>query len=156
MIFGAWHATTRTMINDDGSTWTTSTYYLDTAWSYSLFAVFSAAYVIPMWRLRGATLGQRLLGLRVFRASEPALLTWPRAAIRWLGLYGWAFVGIGSADYGVLQSGVEVWIPVLLVTEVRNIRNQGIHDRLANSLVVGPGGGCLRPGPDRPAIHLGA
>jgi len=138
VILGAWHATIRTMVNDDGSTWTTSTYYLDTVWSYSLFAVVSAVYAIPMWRLRGAMLGQRLLGLRVFSETGPEPLTWPRAAIRWLALYGWAFVGIGSAGNGVLDFGVEVWLLVLLVSEVRNVRNQGIHDRLSNSLVVGP------------------
>ncbi len=76
LVLGGWHATTRTMINDDGSTWTASTYYLDGAWSYSLLALFSAIYAIPMWRASGATVGQRLLGLRVVDVSGPEPLSW--------------------------------------------------------------------------------
>jgi uncharacterized RDD family membrane protein YckC len=136
VVLGAWHPTTRTMINDDGSTWTASTYYLDPAWSYSLLAVLSAIYVIPMWRSRGATLGQQLLGLRVVDEAEPKFLTWPRAAVRWLALFGWAFVGIASDLANVLTVAVALWLVALLASQMRDDGRQGVQDRLALSLVV--------------------
>jgi len=138
VILGGWHETTRTMINDDGSTWTASTYYLDPVWSYSLLALFSAAYAIPMWRMRGATVGQRLLGLRVVDANGPELLSRPRAVVRWLALFGWAFVGVASDLANVLTVVAALWVVGLLVSQMRDDGRQGFHDRLARSLVVRP------------------
>ena len=63
--------------------------------SYSLLAFFWA-WAIPLWKMRGATPAQRLLGLRVLDETEPNLLSWPRAAIRWVLLYGWTLVGVAS------------------------------------------------------------
>ncbi|HEY1169502.1 MAG TPA: RDD family protein [Candidatus Limnocylindrales bacterium] len=136
VVLGGWHATTRTMINDDGSTWTASTYYLDPVWSYSLLALFSAIYAIPMWRIRGATVGQRLLGLRVVDVSGPELLSWFRAAVRWLALFGWAFVGVASDLANVLTVVAALWLVGLLASQMRDDGRQGVHDRLARSLVV--------------------
>jgi uncharacterized RDD family membrane protein YckC len=141
VVLGGWHPVTRTMTNDDGSTWTVSTYYLDAVWSGSLLAFCSAIYAIPMWRSRGATLGQRLLGLRVLDAAEPRLLSWPRAAMRWFALFGWAFFEIASSINGALTVLIAVWLVVLLVSQMRDYRGQGIHDRLARSVVVGRGQG---------------
>jgi uncharacterized RDD family membrane protein YckC len=115
-IFGAWQPVTRTVTSDDGTIWTAYTYYLDATWSYSLMLFFSA-WAIPLWKMRAATPAQRLLGLRVLDETEPRLLSWPRAAVRWFVLFGWTFVGIASS-------------------EMNGYRNQGLHDRWARSIVV--------------------
>ncbi len=133
---GAWHATTRSMVNDDGSTWTASTYYLDQLWFYTLLAAFSVAYSIVSWRIGGATPAQRLLGLRVLDATEPRLVSWPRSAVRWFALFGWTFVGAASNGTDGLTLAAALWLVVLLISQVGGDGRQGYHDRLARSLVV--------------------
>ena len=137
VVLGGWQPVTRTVTNDDGTIWTAYTYYLDPVWSYSLLALFSA-WAIPMWRMRGATPAQRLLGLRVFDEAEPRLLSWPRAATRWLLLYGWTLVGLASGLTVVPSIVVLLWLVGLLISEMNGYRNQGVHDRRAQSLVVSP------------------
>lgn len=162
LVLGGWHSTTRTMTNDDGSTWTASTYYLDAVWSYSLMAIFSAL-AIPMWRIGGATPVQRLFGLRVYYAAEPKLLSWPRAGTRWLVLYGWTLAGIALAFIVPAIPVLVFWILALFVDTVRHDGDQGLHDRLARSLVVAPRRGlqsawqeweraASRPRPDQPSL----
>ena len=136
VALGAWHATTRSMVNDDGSTWTASTYYLDQLWFYRLLAGFSAAYSIASWRIGGATPAQRLLGLRVLDATEPRLVSWPRSAVRWFALFGWTFVGAASNGTDGLTLAAALWLVVLLISQVGGDGRQGYHDRLARSLVV--------------------
>lgn len=134
-ILGGWQPVTRTVTNDDGTIWTGYTYYLDPLWSYSLLA-FLSAWAIPLWKMRGATPAQRLLGLHVLDETEPNLLSWPRAAIRWFLLYGWTLVGMASNLTAALPLVVLVWVVGLLISEMNGYRNQGLHDRRAGSLVV--------------------
>jgi uncharacterized RDD family membrane protein YckC len=134
-IFGAWQPVTRTVTSDDGTIWTAYTYYLDATWSYSLMLFFSA-WAIPLWKMRAATPAQRLLGLRVLDETEPRLLSWPRAAVRWFVLFGWTFVGIASTLTPYLSIVVLLWIVGLLISEMNGYRNQGLHDRWARSIVV--------------------
>jgi hypothetical protein len=134
-IFGAWQPVTRTVTSDDGTIWTAYTYYLDATWSYSLMLFFSA-WAIPLWKMRGATPGQRLLGLLVLDETEPRLLSWPRAAVRWFLLFGWTLVGIASTLTPYLSIVVLLWIVGLLISEMNGYRNQGLHDRRARSIVV--------------------
>jgi len=68
----------------DGTVVTASGTYLPTLWLELLLAIASAVYAIPLWRLARGTLGQRLLGLRVFGLEVPSALSWRQAAIRWL------------------------------------------------------------------------
>jgi len=136
LALGAWHATTRSMVNDDGSTWTASTYYLDQLWFYALLAGFSAAYSVASWRIGGATPAQRLLGLRVLDATEPRLLSWPRSAVRWFALFGWTFLGAASNGTDGLTLAAALWVVILLLSQVSGDGRQGYHDRLARSLVV--------------------
>ena len=88
--------------------------------------------------MRGATPAQRLLGLRVLDETEPNLLSWPRAAVRWFLLYGWTLVGMASSLTVVLSLVILVWVVGLLISEMNGYQNQGLHDRRAGSLVVGP------------------
>jgi hypothetical protein len=124
-------------VTDDTTIYTANTYYLDPVWSYALMAFFSA-WAIPLWRTLGATPAQRLLGLRVLDQTEPRLLSWPRAAIRWFVLYGWTLAGLASTLSEVFSFVVIVWIVVLLFSEMNGYRNQALHDRYAQSLVVSP------------------
>lgn len=136
-ILGAWQPVTRIFTNEDGTTWTTNTYYLDAIWSCSLMALFTAL-AIPFWAVRGATPAQRLLGLRVLDAGEPRLLSWPRAAARWFLLYGWTFAGIASAWVSAMSLLILIWLFSLLLTQMNGYRNQGFHDLRSHSLVVSP------------------
>lgn len=135
-VLGGWQSRITSMTNDDGSTWTASTYYLNELWTYGLVAVVSAIVAIPMWRIRTATPGQQLLGLRVLDEAEPQRISWSRAAIRWVVLYGWAFAGLATNVNGLFMFAVVGWMIGLFVTEERDSRNQGLHDRLARSVVV--------------------
>ena len=118
-----------------------------------LLVAVDAAYFIGLWRSGGqATLGMRLLQLRVVRAADAATLPLNAAAIRWLALSGVisivAVLPPGASWLGLIGL---VWIVVLLVTTATDRLHQGIHDRWAGSVVVqpAPGGsgaavvGCL-------------
>ena len=120
----------------DGST--TTLYRLPVQWSGALLALFSALYAIPLWRLTRATLGQRLLKLRVIDDGEPEALSWRQAAIRWLILFGWTFPIMGSAVAAltwVFTLVYVAWLVILVLSTWRHARGQGIHDRAARSLV---------------------
>jgi hypothetical protein len=127
------------LMAQDGSTTTETLYPLPALWSGGLIALFSALYAVPLWRLTRATLGQRLLALRVTDVEESGALSWRRAAIRWLLLFGWAFPVIGSGVaaltwvFTLVYAG---WFVVLMLSTWRNVRGQGVHDRAARSLVT--------------------
>ena len=137
-VLGLTAARQLTGMAPDGSTIYSTVYYVPAQWYGSLLALASALYVIPQWRLTRSTLGERLLGLEVVHVEERALLDWPHAAIRWLVLFGWTFTVIGSAISALAWVFVLLfvaWLGVLIVTTWRNPQSQGIHDRLAQSLV---------------------
>lgn len=85
------------------------------AWSLAALALAQVAF----WRYLGATPGMLLLGCQVVGAKSGRRLTLVASALRWLAL--WA--GLACMGIGVL------WI-------FRDARNQGLHDKLAGSLVV--------------------
>jgi hypothetical protein len=78
------------------------------------------------------------LGLRVFDATEPRLLSWPQATVRWIVLYGWVFFGVASVLTVALTAVVGIWQFALLIGLSRDEGHQGRHDRLAHSLVAVP------------------
>lgn len=116
----------------------TTVSYVPTQWYYALIALASALYAIPLWRLNRATLAQHLMDLRVVDVEPPKALSWRQAALRWLILFGWVFPGIGSG-YGAVTWFFTLpfwaWFVILIATAWRDLRGQGIHDRLAGSLV---------------------
>ena len=144
-LFGGVHGVTRSATMDYGSTVSASTYTIEGAWFGSLLSAFSAVYTIPMWKARGATIGQLMFGLRVFDAAGPVRLSWRQASIRWFGLFGWAFIAIPAQTQDLLLLTVIVWLVALVVSTVRNERGQGLHDRFARSLVVNRGEGRYSP-----------
>jgi len=81
----------------------------------------AAAWValVPMWTFLGATPGMLLVGSRVVTAASGRSLTLAQSALRALGLaLGLAVLGIGI-----------LWC-------IRDARHQGLHDKLARTVVV--------------------
>ena len=112
-----------------------------------------AVYIIGLWRSGWqATLGMRLLQLRVVRAADGATLPLNPAVVRWLAVSGVVSIVavLPTAGSWLGLIGL-VWVLVLLVTTATDRLHQGIHDRWAGSVVVqpAPGGsgaavvGCL-------------
>ncbi len=71
------------------------------------------------WTFLAATPGMFLLGCQVLRAGGGGRLSLPRSLVRATGLW----LGLACLGIGVL------WI-------IRDPRNQGLHDKLAGSVVV--------------------
>ena len=134
------------------------TYRPDAAMTTTLLAglvlvAINAVYFIGLWRSGWqATLGMRLLRLRLVGAADGATLPLNAAAIRWLAVSGAlsivAVLPTAASWLGLI--GV-VWVVILLLTTATDRLHQGIHDRWAGSVVVqpAPGGsgaaviGCL-------------
>lgn len=108
----------------------------------ALGTIISAAYFIGTWRrLRGSP-GQRLLRMEIGAEADGATITYRQGVIRWL-LVGLplcleaALVPVvsGSVDALLILSLI-VWYVVLLVSTARNPAKQGLHDRLAHTVVT--------------------
>jgi uncharacterized RDD family membrane protein YckC len=80
--------------------------------------VLSALYYIGMWATSGQTIGKTATGMRIV-SVDGSRLTWGKAIIRYLGYI----------ISGVLLSLGFLWI-------VFDPRRQGLHDKLAGTLVV--------------------
>jgi uncharacterized RDD family membrane protein YckC len=105
--------------------------------------VVDLLYFVGLWTsgLR-ATLGMRLLRLRVLNAATAGSLPINDALLRWLGLTGAiAIIGLvpGIDRYIGLIGGI--WLIVLLVTTGSDRLHQGLHDKWARSVVVQPAPG---------------
>jgi uncharacterized RDD family membrane protein YckC len=104
--------------------------------------VVSAAYFAGSWVVLGASPGQRLLGMRIGAEADGAVLTTGQALARW-GLLGapfgisalltTAFSGLGHALFDL---AVIAWYALLLVTTSRSPTKQGLHDRVARTVVA--------------------
>ncbi len=105
-----------------------------------VLVAIDAAYFIGLWRSGGqATLGMRLIRLRVVRAADAATLPLNAAAVRWLALSGIvSIVAVLPAAGSWLGLVGLVWVVILLLTTATDRLHQGIHDRWAGSVVVQP------------------
>lgn len=106
-----------------------------------LAAAISAVYFVAAWRSLGGSPGQRLLGIRLGN-RDGSRLGLGRASLRWLLLAG-PFPVVGLAALAVGGLGIVLvdvlalsWYVLLLVSVVRSATKQGLHDRLAGSIVV--------------------
>ncbi|HYM82220.1 MAG TPA: RDD family protein [Candidatus Limnocylindria bacterium] len=102
-----------------------------------------ALYFIGSWTRSSATLGQRLLGVRVGAARDQRTLSFGQAAVRWLLLLGPLSLGaLGATAMPGLRPAfgpiLLVWYAILLITTMRSPMRQGLHDRLAGSVVTRP------------------
>lgn len=110
-----------------------------------LSLAISAAYFIGSWTLRPGTPGQRLIGMRVGCASDGSALSISRATGRWL-LFGAPFgaaalltTAAPELDDAIPDLVLVAWYTLLLVTIARSPTKQGLHDRLAGSVVAKQG-----------------
>src|SRR5690349_3696256 len=111
--------------------------------------LYFVAFWTSGWR---ATLGMRLIGIRLLQAADGTPLPLEGAVIRWLALIGIVeLLSIVPVATGVLGLIALVWWIILLATTATDRLHQGMHDRWAGSVVVqpAPGGsgaavvGCL-------------
>jgi uncharacterized RDD family membrane protein YckC len=105
--------------------------------------VVDLIYFVALWTSSlQATLGMRLLRLRVLNAATAGSLPFNDALLRWLGLTGAiAIIGlVPGIDRYVGLIGA-IWLIVLLVTTGSDRLRQGLHDKWARSVVVQPAPG---------------
>ena len=105
--------------------------------------VVDLLYFVGLWTSGlQATLGMRLLRLRVLNATTAGSLPFNDALLRWLGLTG--AIGILGLVPGIdAYIGLigAVWLLVLLFTTSSDRLRQGLHDKWARSVIVQPAPG---------------
>lgn len=100
----------------------------------------SAGYFVLPWTLAGGSPAQLALRVRVRKAAGAEPLSVGRALARWFLLFP-PFATISALAAGVpivawlVWGGALVWYLVLLVTASVDARNQGLHDRIAGTVV---------------------
>ena len=100
----------------------------------------SAAYFVVPWTVLGGSLGQFALRLRVRPATGGKTLPVGRATARWILLFPPVATLSALATTvplvgWLLWGGVAVWYVVLFLTTAASATKQGLHDRLARSVV---------------------
>jgi uncharacterized RDD family membrane protein YckC len=100
-------------------------------------------YFVGLWTSGWqATVGMRLLKLRVLDANTAGTLPANEALLRWLALSGaFAILNLVPGLAGTLSLLGFVWLLALLFSTVMNRLHQGLHDRWARSVVVQPAPG---------------
>ncbi len=100
-------------------------------------------YFIGLWTSGlQATVGMRLLRLRVLDAGTAGTMRLNDALLRWLGLAGAiGILGLVPGLEGYIGLIGAIWLLVLLVSTATNPLHQGLHDRWARSVVVQPAPG---------------
>jgi uncharacterized RDD family membrane protein YckC len=88
--------------------------------------IVAAIYIIPMIKLRGATLGKMALKIRVRPMNAEGLPTWGQSVLRFIGFQVLAAVPQIGSLYGLLDVLWCLWDP----------RRQCIHDKIASTAVV--------------------
>lgn len=112
-----------------------------------VFLVPPALYIIGMIAIRGRTIGEQAMGLRVVRvadlvpvvegadpgASPMALPGWPTSILRW-AVIGWVSI---VAAFTAASSGWLLLVPfVVLLWAAWDDNGQGLHDKAANVVVL--------------------
>jgi uncharacterized RDD family membrane protein YckC len=93
------------------------------------------------WRTQQATLGQRLVGVRVVSAGTWTSLALRQAVLRWVvlgGLFGLAAAVVlpWAIAWSVVIGVALLWAVALFASTARNRLGRGIHDRIAGDIVV--------------------
>ena len=124
-----------------GATMASYSCQIGTMTSNELFgALYSGLYSVILWRLGGATLGQRLYRMRVCAIEGPRALPILRCVLRWAALYGWLVPALVAAN-ARLATVAEIVLALYLLSMMRTAvtdrsLSRGWHDRLAGSVVV--------------------
>lgn len=101
--------------------------------------VLVASYQIVTIARWGRTIGKTVVGTRVVAATDHSTPGWRRATLRWAVVVGPLFVtvwlprGIGRWIDPIVGN---VWMIVVYVGVLRHPLRQGLHDRVAGTLVV--------------------
>ena len=100
-------------------------------------------YFVGLWTSGlQATLGMRLLRLRVLDAGAAGTMRINDALLRWIGLAGAiGILGLVPGLEGYIGLIGAIWLVVLLVSTGTDRLHQGLHDRWARSVVVQPAPG---------------
>jgi RDD family len=105
-----------------------------------LAAGLSAAYFVVPWVLLGGSPAQLALRMRVRDREDGETLPLGRALARWILLFP-PFATVSALTAGMPLVGAlvwgaaVVWYLLLLLTTARSDTNQGLHDRIARSVV---------------------
>jgi uncharacterized RDD family membrane protein YckC len=100
----------------------------------------SAAYFVLPWALLGGSPGQLVLGMRVRDHARGGTLPVGRALARWILLFP-PFATVSALTAGMPVLGAAVWSAavawylILLLTTARSETRQGLHDRIAATVV---------------------
>jgi uncharacterized RDD family membrane protein YckC len=107
------------------------------------FVIVDCLYFVGLWTSGWhATLGMRLLGLRLVAAATATTLSRNDALLRWIALSGAvAILALIPRLAGTLGLLSALWVLVLLITTATHPMHQGLHDRWARSVVVQPAPG---------------
>jgi hypothetical protein len=101
-----------------------------------IILALSMVYAVPLWRLRGATLGCSLFGIYVYRATAPVPLDWRRAALRWFGPFGWMIFAVASLHNGFWVNVMLLTLLIVAISAGTDVQRRFQHDRLIGSVVV--------------------
>jgi uncharacterized RDD family membrane protein YckC len=107
------------------------------------FVFVDCLYFVGLWTSGwNATLGMRLLRLRVLSAASAGRLSYNDALLRWIALSGAvAILALVPRVAGTLGLLSALWVLILLITTATNPLHQGLHDRWARTVVVQPAPG---------------
>jgi uncharacterized RDD family membrane protein YckC len=103
-------------------------------------AAISLLYFVGSWLVLGGSPGQRLLGMQLGAVSGGGLRPGP-AVVRWIALAAPpAAAALLALVFPGLRASIAlvvlVWQLILLVTTIGSSSKQGVHDRLAGSIVT--------------------
>lgn len=107
-----------------------------------LATALSATYFIVTWRRFGGSPGQRLLGMRIWTEDRGFPITTGQGFVRWLfigpplGVQAAASVALSGEGDALLLVALLGWYVVLLVSMARSPVKQGLHDRIARTIVT--------------------
>jgi len=95
-------------------------------------------YFVGLWTSgRGATLGMRLLALRIVAAPGGRPLAITPAIIRWAAFgYPLAITAVSPVLSNITSLALLVWTIALLLTTATSDTKQGLHDRWAGSAII--------------------
>jgi uncharacterized RDD family membrane protein YckC len=107
----------------------------------ALQLALSFAYFGGLWTLTGATVGMRLLGLRIGDEADGRAISWRQSLIRWLilglpALLSSLAVYVPNAIGLILGALGLAWLLLLLYTMAQSPAKQGLQDRYAHTILV--------------------
>ncbi len=107
------------------------------------FVALEFIYFVGLWSSRWqASIGMRLLRLRVVTAEALTTLSLNDGVLRWLALSGaLSILSLVPTIASTISLLLVTWVIALLITTNSSPLRQGLHDRWARSIVVEPAPG---------------